>query len=100
MAAFSECTFGTPSHQEFSRNCEAEALARIPEEWNHPAEKDSRQINRLGHVLVAKPLHTVAGHALAEFCGQYLVHILPMNGLIGFKQIHPSRLKRAIDDLT
>ena len=40
-------------------------LARVPAGWNHPAEKDSRQINMLEHVLVAKPLRTLAGHALA-----------------------------------
>ena len=40
------------------------ALARVPAGWNHPAEKDSRQINMLEHVPTAKPLHTLAGHAL------------------------------------
>ena len=40
------------------------ALARVPAGWNHPAEKDSRQVNMLEHVLVAKPFHTLAGHAL------------------------------------
>jgi hypothetical protein len=39
-------------------------LARVPTGWNHPAEKDSRQINMLEHVPIAKPLHTLAGHAL------------------------------------
>jgi hypothetical protein len=43
-------------------------LARVPAGWNHPAEKDSRQINMLEHVLVAKPLRTLAGHAL-EYMG-------------------------------
>ena len=38
-------------------------LARVPAGWNHPAEKDSRQVNMLEHVLAAKPLHTLAGHA-------------------------------------
>jgi hypothetical protein len=40
-------------------------LVRVPAGWNHPAEEDSRQINMLEHVLVAKPLRTLAGHALA-----------------------------------
>ena len=42
----------------------ARLLARVPAGWNHPAEKDSRQINMLEHVPTAKPLHTLAGHAL------------------------------------
>ena len=42
-------------------------LARVPAGWIHPAEKDSRQINMLEHVLVAKPLRTLAGHALSGF---------------------------------
>ena len=40
-------------------------LARFPAKCNHFAEKKSRQINMLEHVLVAKPLDTLAGHALA-----------------------------------
>ena len=40
-------------------------LARVPAGWNHPAEKDKRQINMLEHVPIAKPLHTLAGHALS-----------------------------------
>ena len=44
-------------------------LARVPAGWNHPAEKDSRQINMLEHVLIAKPLHTLAGHALNRLMG-------------------------------
>ena len=39
---------------------------RVPAGWNHPAEEDSRQINMLEHVLVAKPLHTLAVHALDQ----------------------------------
>ena len=38
--------------------------ARFPAKWNHFAERESRQINMLEHVLVAKPLRTLAGHAL------------------------------------
>jgi hypothetical protein len=36
-------------------------LARAPAGWNHPAEKDSRQINLLEHVPTANPLHTFGG---------------------------------------
>ena len=39
-------------------------LARVPAGWNHPAEKDKHLINMLEHVPTAKPLHTLAGHAL------------------------------------
>ena len=35
-------------------------LARVPAGWNHPAEKDARQVNMLEHVPTAKPLHTLA----------------------------------------
>ncbi len=41
-------------------------LARFPAKCIHFAEKESRQINMLEHVLVAKPLHTLAGHALDQ----------------------------------
>jgi hypothetical protein len=30
------------------------SLARIPAKWNHFAEKDSRQINMLEQILIAK----------------------------------------------
>ena len=46
------------------RELQFSRLARVPAGWNHPAEKDSRQINMLEHVPTAKPLHTLAGHAL------------------------------------
>ena len=49
---------------EIEANPAIEKLARVPAGWNHPAEKDSRQINMLEHVPAAKPLHTLAGHAL------------------------------------
>ena len=39
-------------------------LARFPASRNRLAEKESRQINMLEHVLIAKPLRTLAGHAL------------------------------------
>jgi len=33
---------------------ESRALARFPARWNHLAEKDSRQINMLEQILIAK----------------------------------------------
>ena len=47
-------------------------LARFPAKWNLFAEKESRQINMLEHVLVAKPLRTLAGHALGVLCRIHL----------------------------
>ncbi len=41
-------------------------LERFPTRWNHLVEKESLQINMLEHVPTAKPLHTLAGHALDE----------------------------------
>jgi hypothetical protein len=48
-------------------------LERFPARWNHLAEKESLQINMLEHVPTAKPLHTLAGHALTKkiFTGEY-----------------------------
>lgn len=45
-------------------------LARFPASRNRLAEKESRQINMLEHVLIAKPLRTLAGHALIAARGQ------------------------------
>ena len=30
------------------------SLARVPAGWNHPAEKDSRQINKLEQILIGE----------------------------------------------
>jgi hypothetical protein len=38
-------------------------LASLPAKWNHFADKESRQTNSLKHVLIAKPSHTLVGHA-------------------------------------
>jgi enamine deaminase RidA (YjgF/YER057c/UK114 family) len=59
-----------------------EHLARVPAGWNHPAEKDSRQINMLEHVPTAKPLHTLAGHALkvVNGCSGLMVEVFSEAG--------------------
>ena len=46
-----------------------------PGGMNHPAEKDPRQINMLEHVPTAKPLHTLAGHALSLRSGCDRAHV-------------------------
>ena len=40
--------------QLFSSPCRRVLLARIPAKWNHFAERDSRQMNILEQILVAK----------------------------------------------
>ena len=47
-----------------SNGTSSRPLARFPAKWNHFAERESRQINNLEHVLFAKVFHTLAGHAL------------------------------------
>ena len=39
-------------------------LARFPASRNRLAEKESRHVNKLEHVLIAKLLRTLAGQAL------------------------------------